>query len=95
MEITKEAVVGTLESSDAMIQIAPCGEIDITISSSVGAQFKEAIEKVIQDTLEEFKIKKAKIVVKDKGALDCVLRARMITAITRSTNEKIEWKQLI
>jgi len=95
MEITKETVVGTLESSDAMIQITPCKELDLSISSSVEAQFKDAIEEVIRKILKEYKIDRAKIVINDKGALDCVLRARMITAIMRSTNEKIEWKEII
>ena len=39
MQITKDAIAGTLESSDAQIRIAPHSSLEIELNSSVGKQF--------------------------------------------------------
>ena len=39
MKITKAAVAGTLESSDAQVRIQPFDSLDIEINSSVAKQF--------------------------------------------------------
>lgn len=95
MQITKIAVAGTLESSDVQIRIAPATSLDIELNSSVGKQFGEDILATIQDVLTTFNVKSAQIIVEDKGALDCVLRARLKTALLRATDEEIEWEKLL
>ena len=89
MEIRNTAMSGTLESSDITVVMEPNPdkEISIKLKSSVEKQFGEQIEKVIIDTLKELKIESAIVSVNDKGALDCVIKARVQTAALRAAEE--------
>lgn len=84
MEILKNAFAGTMESSDAYVEIMPGdGNIEIQLESVVKEQFGKEIEEAIKDVLEENEVKSANIRVVDRGALECVIRARVETAILR------------
>lgn len=84
MKILKNAVAGTLESSDLFIQIEPDDkELTLEIDSVVANQHLDSIRGAVVGTLNEFEISTGKIYIKDKGALDCVIRARMETALKR------------
>ena len=84
MKILKNAVAGTLQSSDLFIQIEPDDkELTLEIDSVVANQHLDSIRGAVVDTLNEFEISTGKIYIKDKGALDCVIRARMETALKR------------
>ncbi|MCL2898387.1 citrate lyase acyl carrier protein [Brenneria tiliae] len=87
MKITRAAVAGTLESSDVMIHIAPSETpgVDLQISSSVEKQFGDAIRTTVLDVFSQHNISNVQIVVDDKGALDCILRARMETLLLRAS----------
>lgn len=94
MNITRPAIAGTLESSDAQVTVEPGdGKIDLTIDSVVINQFGNQIRKVILDTLHHLGIDNIKITVVDKGALDCTLKARVEGAVYRSLNqtEQLPW----
>ena len=95
MKISKSAVAGTLESSDALIRIEPASSLSIEINSSVGKQFGEAIEQTVRATLAKLGITEANVVVEDKGALDCVLQARVKAAAMRATDEAINWEAVL
>ena len=88
-EIIRKAAAGTMESSDAYVEIEPgkCG-IEIQLESVVKGQFGTAIQSVVRDVLSDCGIENAKISVVDRGALDCVLRARVETAIMRGRSGK-------
>lgn len=90
MNIKNSAVAGTLESSDISISVSPSdrSEIELTLKSSVEKQYGKQIRKVILDTLENLGVKSAVINANDKGALDCVIKARVETAILRASGEK-------
>jgi citrate lyase subunit gamma (acyl carrier protein) len=79
----KKGVAGTLESNDALITVYENDQLEIEITSIVYDFFKDEIEAVIKDTLNQLKIEKIKVVIVDKGALDYTIRARLITAIKR------------
>lgn len=79
----KTASCGTMESNDCLITVKKQDHIAIKIESIVLAQFGEAIEAVIRNTLLELKVKGMFVHVQDKGALDYAIRARLITAIRR------------
>ena len=97
----KNAMAGTLESGDILIQIAPSdvdgGDILIQIApsdvdglhieldSTVAYQFGEQIKNVIINTLKELGINNANVKATDKGALDCTIKARVTAAAVRST----------
>ncbi|GLO63804.1 citrate lyase acyl carrier protein [Vibrio sp. MACH09] len=97
MLISQRSYAGTLESSDLLVEVFPSetNELEIEITSSVEKQFKKAILKVVQDTLFEMHVETGCVTVNDKGALDCIIRARVQAAVMRATEtEEIEWSVL-
>ena len=90
MEI-KNAVAGTLESGDILIQIAPGEGLQVDLQSSVSAPFGRQIKAVITETLEGLGISDAYVKATDKGALDCTVRARVTAAAVRATGKDV-WK---
>ncbi|WP_411682269.1 citrate lyase acyl carrier protein [Clostridium thailandense] len=90
MEIKKTAMAGTLESSDITIVVEPNSDkkIFIKLKSSVEKQFGDEIKKVILETLSELKVESAVIRANDKGALDCVIKARVQAAVLRAAEEE-------
>ncbi|MGN0195560.1 MAG: citrate lyase acyl carrier protein [Candidatus Cryptobacteroides sp.] len=92
MEI-RNAVAGTLESGDIMVQIAPAETegLHIDLDSSVAAQFGKQIRRVIEETLAGLGVENAQVKAVDKGALDCTIRARVTAAAVRATGKDV-WK---
>ena len=90
MEV-KNAVAGTLESGDIMIQIAPAETkgLHIDLDSTVAAQFGRQIRKVIEETLTGFGLEDADVKAVDKGARDCTIRARVTAAAVRATGKDV------
>ena len=83
-EIIKIATAGTDEKSDAIITVEPCDNgLQLEIRSVVMNQFGPAIEASVREVLEDLGVKNAIVRVADRGALDCVLRARVETAVLR------------
>ena len=88
MEITKCAAAGTMESSDVYVEIEPCeNDLVVELESVVQAQFGDAIEETVRQVLTECGVKAAKVRVVDRGALECVIRARVETAAMRGKGE--------
>lgn len=94
MRIEKDAVAGTLESSDAQVKVSPHNELEVTINSSVAAQFGDEIKSVVDETLQQLQVSSGTVTVEDKGALDCTLRARVQAAVTRASGEDFDWSTL-
>lgn len=87
-EIIKVASAGTLESSDVYVEIEPWNEgIRVEVESVVKEQFGDAIEAVVLEVLEQSGVAHAKVSVSDRGALDCVIRARVEAAVLRGKGE--------
>ena len=83
-EIIKAAVAGTDEKSDAVVTIEPCEHgLQLEIKSVVMNQFGAAIEASVREVLADMGVENAVVRVADRGALDCVLRARVETAVLR------------
>ncbi len=83
-EIVRAAMAGTDEKSDAIITIEPADNgITLEVHSVVKNQFGEAIEASVRQVLEQMGVGNARVTVADRGALDCVLRARVETAVLR------------
>ena len=88
MKIVKIACSGTLESSDVYVEIEPCDRgIQIELESVVKERFGDEIIKVTESVLKENGVDSAIIRLSDKGALECVIRARVETAIMRAGEE--------
>ena len=87
-DIVRVASAGTLESSDVYVEIEPWDQgIDLRLESVVKGQFGGAIERAVRETLAACGVERARITVSDRGALECVLRARVETAVTRGRGE--------
>ena len=90
MEIKREAMAGTLESSDAMVTVLPdVNELQIFLQSNVEDYYGDSIRATVLAVLEEMGIKTGRIEVTDRGALDCTIRARVTTAVRRSCTEEV------
>ena len=84
-EVKKKASAGTLESSDVYVEIEPSAEgLVIDLQSVVQAQYGDAIEAAVREVLLENGVERANVKVMDRGALECVIRARVETAVLRS-----------
>ncbi len=88
MEIRKSASAGTLESSDAFIEIEPLEKgLQVRVESVVKEQFGDEILRVAHEVLKENGVENASLRIADRGALECVLRARIETCIHRGKGE--------
>ncbi len=87
-QILKAASAGTEEKSDIVVLVAPCADgIVLEVQSVVMNQFGPAIEASIREVLASLGITHAHVKAVDRGALDCVLRARVETACLRGMEE--------
>ena len=87
MEIKKNASAGTMESSDVYVEIEPAEGLEIQLESVVLHQFGDEIITVVRDVLQENGVEKANVRIVDRGALECVIRARVETAILRGKGD--------
>lgn len=83
MDIIKRASAGTMESSDAYVEVEPACGLRIQVESVVSAQFGDAIRETVAEVLREQGVENAAVRLTDRGALECVIRARVETAIIR------------
>ena len=84
MEFIRCASAGTMDSSDAYVEIEPCEKgIQIDLESVVSKQFGDEIRTAVMDVLSQNAVKNARIRLIDRGALECVIRARVETAVIR------------
>ena len=83
MKILKNASAGTMESSDVYVEIEPGCGINLELESVVAKQFGDSIRNVVSEVLREQGITDASVRIVDRGALECVIRARVETAILR------------
>ena len=87
-KIIQKATAGTLESSDVFVTLEPCESgLEIELDSVVQNQFGETIRRTVEEVLEDMQVEDAKLSVVDRGALDCVIRARVETAVLRGKGE--------
>jgi len=86
MELLNRAISGTMESSDIMVEIIPWDkDLEINLKSDVKEQFGKQITALVKNIIDENGVKNACINLNDKGALDFVIKARVKTALYRST----------
>ena len=84
MQIVKNATAGTMESSDAYVEVEPGTEgLQLELERVVLHQFGQAIREVVHEVFKEQGVENAKVHVVDRGALECVIRARVETAALR------------
>ncbi|MDU1910090.1 citrate lyase acyl carrier protein [Fusobacterium sp.] len=78
-------VCGNEKDSDALVTVNLDNEgIEVVIESKVKDMFGKLMEKAVREILDEMKIKDAKVLVQDFGALDFVIKGRTRTAVRRA-----------
>ena len=88
MQIVKAAAAGTMESSDVYVEVEPGTQgLQLHLESVVAQQFGQSILETVREVFVENGIENANVRIVDRGALDCVLRARVETAILRGREE--------
>ncbi|MCD4827752.1 MAG: citrate lyase acyl carrier protein [Acholeplasmataceae bacterium] len=77
------ATAGTFESNDCIVTVKKSDTLKIEIESVVFEQFGAQIDLVARQTLKEMDINQIHLYIKDKGALDYTVIARIKTACKR------------
>jgi len=83
MDIKKEAVAGSLESSDCLVMIRPSDLLQVDLESLVQEKYGSQILQLVEETLKELNITSGYLKINDRGALDYCLRARVKSAVKR------------
>ena len=93
MTIKKTASAGTLESSDCMVTVSPAedGKQTVYVESIVMTTFGDQIREEVEGLLKQYDVGPAVVEINDKGAIECVIRARVTTALFRAAEEKFNW----
>ena len=88
--ILREANAGLDDRGDALVCLSPAGEsggIQINVESTLMSLFGDQIRASVLEVVEGYGLKDLKIAVRDQGALDYAIRARVQTAIERAVRE--------
>lgn len=94
MEIKKPALAGTLESSDCIVSVEPSSDntIEINLTSTVKKQFGNEIIRVAKNILKNLGVNSVVMEINDKGALNCVIEARIEAAVCRASEiNEFDW----
>ena len=94
MRLEKAGIAGTMESSDVMVTVRPADTtgISIAIESKVAAQYGDEMRETVLGVMNDFGIESAELELRDRGALDCVIRARTQAAVCRALGVGFDWK---
>jgi citrate lyase subunit gamma (acyl carrier protein) len=91
MTLVGTGQAGTLESGDIMVTVSPAESgsgVVVQLMSPVVKQYGRHIEELIINLVHEQGLSDVQINANDRGALDCTIKARVLTAIARGRMEK-------
>lgn len=87
MEIVTVGMAGTLESCDAAVVVEP-GEGGLALDIQCpDRRFIAQVTQAVKAALAEAGVTSARVSVRDRSALDCTLRARVLAACGRASGE--------
>ena len=90
--LLQSSQAGTLESGDIQIFLSPAADaasgITIHLTSPVLKKFGPAIRSVLTQELTQAGLTQVLVTANDRGALDCTIRARILTAIERGLTKE-------
>jgi citrate lyase subunit gamma (acyl carrier protein) len=87
MQLARPAIAGTLESGDAQVSVeptAPGSGLTLAVESAVDLRFTKLIRAAAEAALGELGVLDARVVVRERAALDCTVRARVLAACLRA-----------
>ena len=88
--ILREAKAGLDERGDVLVCLSPAEEnsgVQIDMESTLMSLFGDQIRASVLDVIEGYGLNDLKLTVRDQGALDYAIRARVQTAIERAVKE--------
>jgi citrate lyase subunit gamma (acyl carrier protein) len=88
--ILREAKAGLDERGDVLVCLSPAEEnsgVQIDIESTLMSLFGDQIRASVLGVVEGYGLKDLKLTVRDQGALDYAIRARVQTAIEKAVKE--------
>jgi len=87
-KIPRTVMAGADRRDDVLVTLAPAETVEIDVKSKVQQLFGRKIYKQVEQILQDNEIDGALVQVKDNGALDFVLAARLEAAIRKAFDEK-------
>ena len=90
-KILREAQAGLQDKGDVVVRLKPAAGrsgICMDIQSKVMSLFGDQIRASVLETIERNGLADVHVSVRDQGALDYAIRARVQTAIERATREE-------
>ena len=88
MELKGEAFCGSEERSDALVRVRPARSLTVRVASKTGPMYEDRIREVVEGTLRELGVNGAEVEVREQGAYDHVIRARLLCALQRASGER-------
>ncbi len=88
--ILRDARAGLDERGDVLVCLSPAeanSGVQIDIESTLMSLFGDQIRASVLKVVEGYGLKDLKLIVRDQGALDYAIRARVQTAIERAVRE--------
>jgi len=88
--ILREAKAGLNERGDVLVYLSPTEEnsgVQIDIESNLMSLFGDQIRASVLEVVEGYGLQDLKVTIRDQGALDYAIRARVQTAIERAVKE--------
>ena len=96
MKNIKQAIAGTLESSDLLVKVEPNEQQSGYRDSKRGHQaIRQTNQARGRRDFGQAGVDRGTVVIEDKGALDYAIRARVQAAVLRAAgSEELNWEQL-
>ena len=88
--IKNKATVGFEETNDALVTVSPqrAGQgITVELISTVKQQYGEHLKAIILDTIKQADCTDVHVEVRDRGAWDYTLQARVMAALNRGAEK--------
>ncbi|MFO8033746.1 MAG: aldolase/citrate lyase family protein, partial [Candidatus Bipolaricaulota bacterium] len=84
MPVEREAVCGSEERSDALVRVQPGEGVQVAVRSKSGPMYEERVAEVVRESVNRLGETGAQLEVRETGAYDHVIAARVEGALWRS-----------
>ena len=91
MDLLRSASAGYASGSDCQVTLMPNESsgivVELTGKSLILKQYGRQIRSLIETVIREQGLENVTVAVKDNGALDCTIKARILCAVSRAIKE--------
>jgi citrate lyase subunit gamma (acyl carrier protein) len=92
VKLVKTGQAGSQNKGDLVVTVKPRKKgtgLKLNVTSSVGKLFGKSINNSVTTTLDELNVKDAIVKIKDDGALDYVIKARLEAAVSKAAGKDL------